>query len=247
MANLVCQNCQFDQNLPNSAFCSRCGAPMSCNQAAYQAPPMAQAVPMQQAQYPGGQPQYVAQGVPVQARPEYVVVQPAPVVGQVLVVPGQMLTVDGYCAHAVQSNDFTLCGIVLGILFFPAENCQFDQNLPNSAFCSRCGAPTASKQAGYQPPAESHVVQIQQPHYQGGQQNQGQSAHVILPPTAIGGQVMVVPGQTLTAGGHCAHSVQSDDFTCCGICLGILCFPIGILCCLLMRERKCVHCGASIS
>ncbi|KDO31051.1 hypothetical protein SPRG_19579 [Saprolegnia parasitica CBS 223.65] len=86
----------------------------------YQAPPpIAQAVPVQQGQYQG-QPQYYAQGVPVQQpRPDYVVVQPA-MVGQVVVMPGQMLTVDGYCAHAVQSNEFTLCGIVLGILFFPA-------------------------------------------------------------------------------------------------------------------------------
>ncbi|OQR96377.1 hypothetical protein THRCLA_22000 [Thraustotheca clavata] len=101
----VCQNCQFNQNLPNASFCSRCGASLSAP--CYQAP-VAQAVPV------------VAQGVPVQGHQEYVVVQPATVVNQVMVVPGQMLTVDGYCAHAVQTNDFTLCGIVLGILFFPA-------------------------------------------------------------------------------------------------------------------------------
>ncbi|EQC26546.1 hypothetical protein SDRG_15638 [Saprolegnia diclina VS20] len=119
MANLNCPKCQFDQNLPNSAFCSRCGGPMGQTPGYQAPPPVAQAVPVPQGQYQG-QPQYYAQGVPVQqARPDYVVVQPA-MVGQVVVMPGQMLTVDGYCAHAVQSNEFTLCGIVLGILFFPA-------------------------------------------------------------------------------------------------------------------------------
>ena len=38
--------------------------------------------------------------------------------------------------------------------------------------------------------------------------------------------------------------VLEDDFTCLGVLCAILFFPIGILCCLAMRQRRCAHCGA---
>ena len=38
--------------------------------------------------------------------------------------------------------------------------------------------------------------------------------------------------------------VLEDDFTCLGVCCAIFCFPIGILCCLAMRQRRCPNCGA---
>ncbi|KAK2153661.1 hypothetical protein LSH36_290g03016 [Paralvinella palmiformis] len=38
--------------------------------------------------------------------------------------------------------------------------------------------------------------------------------------------------------------VLEDDFTCLGICCGILFFPLGLICCLLMRQRRCPNCGA---
>jgi hypothetical protein len=43
----------------------------------------------------------------------------------------------------------------------------------------------------------------------------------------------------------CRNGYLTEDFTCCGICLGIFFFPIGLICCLLMRERRCSHCGAT--
>lgn len=36
----------------------------------------------------------------------------------------------------------------------------------------------------------------------------------------------------------------SEDFTIIGIILAILFFPLGILCCLMMKEKKCDRCGA---
>lgn len=36
----------------------------------------------------------------------------------------------------------------------------------------------------------------------------------------------------------------SEDFTTIGIILAILFFPLGILCCLMMKEKKCDRCGA---
>jgi hypothetical protein len=44
----------------------------------------------------------------------------------------------------------------------------------------------------------------------------------------------------------CKVGVITEDFSCCGIALAILCFPLGIICCLLMKEKKCSSCGATL-
>ncbi|KAJ3114694.1 hypothetical protein HDU96_001788 [Phlyctochytrium bullatum] len=54
--------------------------------------------------------------------------------------------------------------------------------------------------------------------------------------------VMAVnPAEMCAAGG--IHAI-TDEFTCCGITLAILFFPIGLVCCFLMKEKKCQKCGA---
>ncbi|XP_045134699.1 MAGE-like protein 2 [Portunus trituberculatus] len=45
----------------------------------------------------------------------------------------------------------------------------------------------------------------------------------------------------------CRVGIVQEEFTACGICLGICFFPLGLVCCLLMRERRCNHCGAKFS
>lgn len=42
----------------------------------------------------------------------------------------------------------------------------------------------------------------------------------------------------------CRIGVLEDDFTCLGILCAILFFPAGILCCLLLKEKRCGNCGA---
>jgi len=84
----------------------------------------------------------------------------------------------------------------------------------------------------YAPPGQQYVPP--QPYYQ----------HPAPYPQPIPGQTTVVMPlmgvQDCPAGGH--HAIQ-EEFTPCGICLGVCFFPIGILCCLLMREHKCVKCN----
>ena len=46
---------------------------------------------------------------------------------------------------------------------------------------------------------------------------------------------------------HCQHGVLVDYYGICAICLAILLFPIGILCCLMLKERICTNCGARFS
>ena len=38
--------------------------------------------------------------------------------------------------------------------------------------------------------------------------------------------------------------ILEDDFTCMGVVCAIVFFPIGILCCMAMRQRRCANCGA---
>lgn len=42
----------------------------------------------------------------------------------------------------------------------------------------------------------------------------------------------------------CRIGMLEEGFTACGLCCAIFFFPVGILCCLLMREKSCSNCGA---
>ncbi|XP_077297099.1 membrane protein BRI3-like [Arctopsyche grandis] len=42
----------------------------------------------------------------------------------------------------------------------------------------------------------------------------------------------------------CNVGVLTDHFSCLGIFCAIFFFPLGILCCLMMTEKRCCHCGA---
>ncbi|CAH1735813.1 unnamed protein product [Chironomus riparius] len=44
----------------------------------------------------------------------------------------------------------------------------------------------------------------------------------------------------------CRIGVLEDDYSCFGICLAIFCFPLGILCCLACKNKRCSSCGAII-
>jgi hypothetical protein len=51
--------------------------------------------------------------------------------------------------------------------------------------------------------------------------------------------------QVTVVGGcpNCRVGQMQDEFTCCGIALAIIFFPIGLLCCYVMREKRCSNCG----
>jgi len=93
------------------------------------------------------------------------------------------------------------------------------------------GMPQQPMAQGYptQPVGYAQPVGYQQPVY--AQPLQGQTTTV----TAV-----QVTGGSCSGGGN--HFIV-EDFTCCGVCLAIFFFPIGVLCCLVMRERRCPKCG----
>ncbi|MCL4131687.1 UNVERIFIED_CONTAM: hypothetical protein GTU68_036919, partial [Idotea baltica] len=45
----------------------------------------------------------------------------------------------------------------------------------------------------------------------------------------------------------CRVGVLHEDFTLAGLCCAFWFFPIGLLCCLAMRERRCSNCRAVFS
>ncbi|CAM9919706.1 membrane protein BRI3 [Lampetra fluviatilis] len=56
------------------------------------------------------------------------------------------------------------------------------------------------------------------------------------------------PAVVIMAGGcpSCRMGVMQDDFTCCGIFLAICFFPLGILCCYALRQKRCASCGHTV-
>uniref|UniRef100_H3D324 Membrane protein BRI3 n=1 Tax=Tetraodon nigroviridis TaxID=99883 RepID=H3D324_TETNG len=81
--------------------------------------------------------------------------------------------------------------------------------------------------AGY-PPAQVAPAgpQAQQPY---------PSAYAIIQPS-----VVVVGGCPA-----CRVGVLEDDFTCLGILCAIFFFPLGLLFCFALRQRRCPNCGAT--
>ena len=41
----------------------------------------------------------------------------------------------------------------------------------------------------------------------------------------------------------CRIGTLEEDFTCMGVLCAILCFPLGLICCLALRQKRCTHCG----
>lgn len=70
-----------------------------------------------------------------------------------------------------------------------------------------------------------------------------------LPTTGYGTisqSTITVPTEIIVINGcpACRIGVLEDDYTCLGICCAIFFFPIGILCCLGLKNKRCTNCGA---
>ncbi|CAF0963902.1 unnamed protein product [Rotaria sp. Silwood1] len=72
--------------------------------------------------------------------------------------------------------------------------------------------------------------------------NQSTTTNISSYPYILGSQQPTV----IILGGcpACKVGMLDTEFTCLGLCCAIFCFPIGILCCLALRQRRCNFCGA---
>ncbi|KAM9304887.1 membrane protein BRI3 [Gastrophryne carolinensis] len=97
------------------------------------------------------------------------------------------------------------------------------------------GAPMTGAPNVYQPPpypTGSGYIAPPQPTYP--------STYTIIQQPAATTSVVVVGGCPA-----CRVGVLEDSFTCLGIFCAIFLFPIGILFCLALRQRRCPNCGAT--
>ncbi|XP_046993309.1 brain protein I3 [Schistocerca americana] len=65
-------------------------------------------------------------------------------------------------------------------------------------------------------------------------------------PTYGATTITVQPQEIIIVGAcpACRIGVLEDDYTCLGIFCAIFFFPLGILCCLALKNRRCSNCGA---
>ncbi|XP_026325206.1 brain protein I3 [Hyposmocoma kahamanoa] len=65
-------------------------------------------------------------------------------------------------------------------------------------------------------------------------------------PPNYGATNIIIPPPIIAVGAcpACRVGILEDDFTCLGILCAILFFPLGILCCLALKNRRCSNCGA---
>ncbi|XP_026482045.1 brain protein I3-like isoform X2 [Ctenocephalides felis] len=59
--------------------------------------------------------------------------------------------------------------------------------------------------------------------------------------------LLQVPFSPANSCPNCGVGFVTDNYSCCAVCLGACCFPLGLLCCLGMKERSCVNCGAAFN
>jgi hypothetical protein len=124
-------------------------------------------------------------------------------------------------------------------------NTQFTQPAVMYGQSSPYSQPTQSAQSQYSQPTQSAQLQYGQP---------TQNAQFVQQPT-IPQQAQVQPtqhdshGHSTIEGGDCPQckiGKVEDDFSCLGICCAIVFFPLGLLCCMLMKEKKCMNCGYTL-
>ncbi|KAM5152215.1 membrane protein BRI3 [Mantella aurantiaca] len=97
--------------------------------------------------------------------------------------------------------------------------------------------PRASALAAHPPPPYAYPYHTGQGYISSPQV--AQALPILHQPTAVT-SVVVVGGCPA-----CRVGVLEDSFTCLGIFCAIFFFPIGILFCLALRQRRCPNCGAT--
>lgn len=100
--------------------------------------------------------------------------------------------------------------------------------------------------AGFQPPPAPPPYQGFPASSPGYPAMPGHPAGVATQPAYTSTYTIVQPSVVVVGGcPACRVGVLEDDFTCLGIMCAIFFFPLGILFCLALRQRRCPNCGAT--
>uniref|UniRef100_A0A8C1MWB4 Membrane protein BRI3 n=1 Tax=Cyprinus carpio TaxID=7962 RepID=A0A8C1MWB4_CYPCA len=103
--------------------------------------------------------------------------------------------------------------------------------------------------AGFQPPAPpvNIYIYIYNTIFQGGYPAAPAPPAAIATQPAYTSTYTIVQPSVVVVGGcpACRVGVLEEDFTCLGIMCAIFFFPLGILFCLALRQRRCPNCGAT--
>lgn len=103
-----------------------------------------------------------------------------------------------------------------------------------------------SQQTHSVPSQQQYPPSYYQPQHPITQQVTSTTAALPVSYGTIGHHIGPIPTEILIIGGcpACRIGILEDDYTCCGICCAIFFFPLGILCCLAMKNKRCTNCGA---
>ncbi|XP_060552479.1 membrane protein BRI3-like [Ruditapes philippinarum] len=108
---------------------------------------------------------------------------------------------------------------------------------PQPGFAPQQGYAPPPQQGYAPPPQQGYAPPPQQGYGPPPQHHQSSNVVVVTQPQQ---QVVAVGGCRACGVGH-----VSDSFTALGIILAICFFPLGVLCCFLLMEKRCDRCGAS--
>ncbi|XP_056392445.1 brain protein I3 [Hyla sarda] len=121
--------------------------------------------------------------------------------------------------------------------YSPAVAGGYEYGQPQQNYGTIPGAPQSAAQSVYQPPPYPYPTGSG---YMAPPQATFPSTYTIIQQPAATTSVVVVGGCPA-----CRVGVLEDSFTCLGILCAIVFFPIGILFCLALRQRRCPNCGAT--
>ncbi|KAG7208278.1 hypothetical protein KM043_014521 [Ampulex compressa] len=56
---------------------------------------------------------------------------------------------------------------------------------------------------------------------------------------------IIVPDIIMVGGcPACRVGIIEDDYSCLGLLCAVFCFPLGLICCMLLKTKRCSNCGA---
>ncbi|KAL6421487.1 hypothetical protein ACFW04_014072 [Cataglyphis niger] len=93
--------------------------------------------------------------------------------------------------------------------------------------------------------ATAPAVNVPPPGYYPNNTDTGYQENYVSSYGSVHSTAIIVPEIILVGGcPACRVGVMEDDYTCFGLLCAILFFPFGIICCMLLKTKRCSNCGA---